>query len=400
MIVRTYKYTCLAVSICIYLLMVLSPVIASGEENKLNILYTGSVSGELEPCGCTRKSESGGVARRAGYIDGHANELSPFVLIDAGNFTDKDTPQGRLKAEAMLKAFSLMQYDAVAFMNNEKDFSPGFLDPLVKKLSVPVVAKGPLFRKSLSIREKGIDINITADERDYQEGRLNILLTDRSLSGLVSLKGWDVIILSSGEILDKPVKINGSVVVSGYPEGKKLGILTLQINNKGKVSGFEHRWQTLDKDIMEDKDVRKVLKEYDMMVARLSDNKKPPAGKTSYAGVTECGKCHQPFVKTWQRTRHANAFLSLKRRGKSSDPECLKCHTVGFGEKGGFYSIATTPGLANVQCEVCHGQGRDHVSDYSTPLQPVTEKTCKKCHTKSNSPDFNYPVYLEKIRHE
>ena len=72
---------------------------------------------------------------------------------------------------------------------------------------------------------------------------------------------------------------------------------------------------------------------------------------------------------------------------------------MGFDEAGGFKSIETTPGLANVQCEVCHGPGKEHLSDLSGPMRPVTKSTCLKCHTKSNSPDFRYPAYLKKIKH-
>ena len=85
--------------------------------------------------------------------------------------------------------------------------------------------------------------------------------------------------------------------------------------------------------------------------------------------------------------------------GKASDPECLRCHTVGFGEEGGFFSFETTPELANVQCEACHGLNREHLTEYAKPLRPVTEKICLKCHTESNSPDFDYEVYREKIIH-
>lgn len=89
------------------LIMLFPPVIhgqAYGQTRTLNIVYTGGVTGELEPCGCSPKTEFGGVARRAGYIAEQQKMLSPYILIDAGNFLDKDTPQRRLKAEAMKEA--------------------------------------------------------------------------------------------------------------------------------------------------------------------------------------------------------------------------------------------------------------------------------------------------------
>ncbi len=382
------------------LLMMLLPVVTYGQIRTLNIIYTGSVAGELEPCGCSPKTDFGGIARRSGYIAEHRTMLSPYLLIDAGNFLDKDTPQGRLKAEAMLKALSVMKYDAVAVSKNENGFPYDFLSALLKKYKLPVVSDMVKYRQSVSIRRNGIEVNLSMNPKNFKEGKLNILLSDMPFSEIKLLKGWDIIILSSGETLEEPLKANGMVIAAGYPRGERLGILTLQIDSRSeKMLEFKHRWQALGRDIKEDINIQKILKKYDIKVAKLlKDDYKPPA-EISYLGVSKCIECHQSFVESWEKTQHASAFATLKGVGKSGDPECLKCHTVGFGEAGGFYSINTTPWLADVQCEVCHGPGREHLTDFSRPMQPVTESVCLKCHAKSQSPDFNYPVYLEKIKH-
>ncbi len=385
-------------------LMMLFPTVTHGQvyaqTRPLNILYTGGVAGELEPCGCSPKTDFGGVARRAGYLAEHRKTLSPYILIDAGNFLDKDTPQGRLKAEAMLKAFSIMKYDAAAFLKMEKEFPYSFLSGLLKKYKIPVISDMPQYRQSISTKRDAFHVNVSVNPMNYQKGKLNVLLTDKPISEIKHLKGWDIIILSSGEILEEPLKVTGMIIVSGYPKGERLGILTLQMDSGGEILGFKHRWQSLGKDIKEDINVRKTLKEYDVRVAGLLKDAGKPLSEMSYLGSSKCGECHQPFVERWKKTRHAGAFSSLERAGKSNDPECIKCHTVGFGEKGGFYSAKTTPMLTNVQCEACHGPGREHLLDISKPMQPVAEYVCLKCHTKSASPDFNYPVYLEKIKHK
>jgi hypothetical protein len=381
------------------LIVILFPVISAGGQRTVNIIYTGSMNGELEPCGCSPETDFGGVARLSGYLNEHSRELSPYVLIDAGNFTPEDTPQGRLKAEAMLKSFGMMRYDAVAIQEQEKIFPAGFLSPLLKKYKVSSLSDMRGYSRSVAIKRKGVKLNISIDPDGYKKDRLNVLLTGRPVSEYRNIKGWDVIISSSGEMIEGPSMFGGAVIASGYPKGKKLGVLTLQIDGKGRLQGFTHRWEHMGSDITEDIKVRDILNEYDSSVARmLNKYKRPPSG-VSYLGVAVCAECHQLFEESWKKTRHAMAFSSLEKAGKSADPECLVCHAVGSGEKGGFYSIKTTPGLANVQCEECHGLDREHVEDFSRPMKPVTVSVCLKCHTEDRDPNFDYPVYYEKIRH-
>ncbi|MBL7032186.1 MAG: hypothetical protein ISR97_03280, partial [Nitrospira sp.] len=253
--------------------------------------------------------------------------------------------------------------------------------------------------RSLLITRSNIELNISIDPSARQEGKLNLLLLGKPVADAKLIQGWDVIITSSGEELERPIENNGTVITAGYPKGKNLGILKLRIGSDEKVLGFDHMWQPLGNDIEENRKVRDILDDYDSKVAGLLKGAEIPPAGTTYSGVKKCAECHQPFEESWKKTRHAGAFASLEHAGKEADPECLICHTVGFGEEGGFFTIEATLELANVQCEECHGLDRGHLEDFSKPLRPVTEKICLKCHTEENSPDFDYPVYLEKIQH-
>ena len=389
-----------SILVCMALVLNVLPWTApgAGAEEALTILYTGGMDGELEPCGCSPKTDFGGLARLSGYISAHSEALSPYILVDAGNFTDKDTPQGRLKAEAFLKSFSIMKYDAVAFSDREKAFPGDFLPPLLEKYKVPVLpgdARGP---QSILIPLGNTGIHVSISPEHPLEGMVNILLTGVPPSQAEGVEGWDIVISSSGEELEEPLRKDGAVIVSGFPRGKKLGILRVKRYREGNRE-ITNTWQELGNDSKEDPRVREVLDEYDAKVAQLmKEAERPPAG-TTYLGVDECAKCHQVFVESWEKTRHAGAFADLEAAGKANDPECVMCHTVGYGEPGGFFSIDTTPELANVQCEECHGLNREHINDFSSPMMPVTEEVCLKCHTKENSPDFNFSVYLKKISH-
>jgi len=91
-----------------------------------------------------------------------------------------------------------------------------------------------------------------------------------------------------------------------------------------------------------------------------------------YAGAKKCKACHIKQYKSWQKTSMAKSFENLKPGVKAeekkkagldpakdytTDAECLKCHTTGYGKPGGFKSFEETPKLINVQCEACHGPG-------------------------------------------
>ena len=119
-----------------------------------------------------------------------------------------------------------------------------------------------------------------------------------------------------------------------------------------------------------------------------------------YVGAQACLSCHAEAHKTWSDSVHSGAFGTLVKKGSEFDPECLKCHTVGYGLAGGFADAATTPKLEGVQCESCHGRGKEHIATQSKrTLKPVTPSTCISCHDTENSENFHYAIFWPKIKH-
>jgi len=119
--------------------------------------------------------------------------------------------------------------------------------------------------------------------------------------------------------------------------------------------------------------------------------------KQGYTGQDACGICHTSQHDTWSLTNHARAFETLVAHGQERNAECLACHTVGFGEKGG-YDVATAPEhLRGVQCENCHGRGGPHESpDFA---KAGYEPACAKCHTEKHSLRFSFADRLPLISH-
>jgi 2',3'-cyclic-nucleotide 2'-phosphodiesterase (5'-nucleotidase family) len=272
-------------------LLTLLPFEGQSRETTLNILYTGAMNGELEPCECSPEADFGGLARISGYILRNRIGLYPYILIDAGNFSDRDSAQGRLKSEAVINSFTIMNYDAVAFMKNEKYYSDDFFASLIQRYKVPFVSDSYPCKRAVSISRGLLEVNISSVLDELKEDKLNILVTDKSAADLTTAEGWDVIISSSGEIIDGVPKVKGALFMSGYPNGKHLGILTLHVDEKGKVTKFKHRFESLGTDIQEDEMVRRILDEYDSKAAVLMKYAERPAAGTTYPDVSKCSEC-------------------------------------------------------------------------------------------------------------
>ena len=147
------------ISIFVPLLLALLPINANGKD--ISILYTGAIKGELEPCGCSPSTQSGGLARLSGFISSKKGELKPLILVDAGNSLAGDTPQGRLKTEALLKSFSIMGYDAAAFFSRAGLEAPDAVMDLFKRHGVPALSDAKGQRGFLVIRRGPFKINVS-----------------------------------------------------------------------------------------------------------------------------------------------------------------------------------------------------------------------------------------------
>ena len=95
-------------------------------------------------------------------------------------------------------------------------------------------------------------------------------------------------------------------------------------------------------------------------------------------------------------------FQSLIDDNKQDHPECLGCHTTGYGQPGGYRNVQATDHLTSVQCEVCHRVAVTHLQkpqNTAGTVKKVSEGLCVTCHTPVQSPDFHYEEAIERVRH-
>jgi len=126
----------------------------------------------------------------------------------------------------------------------------------------------------------------------------------------------------------------------------------------------------------------------------------------AYVGSPACQSCHPAEYDTWSKSSHARAIDALVRKDKSSESDCLKCHTTGFGRTGGFpvgEKVDAHPALVGVGCESCHGPGGDHVKEGSQKVGTIVSlgdkcdscvilQICGSCHDAANDAGFEFEV--------
>jgi hypothetical protein len=143
------------------------------------------------------------------------------------------------------------------------------------------------------------------------------------------------------------------------------------------------------------------------------------AADHAYIGGSKCQMCHKlpkggEVWQVWEATAHAKAFESLNaEKGETEKPECLKCHTTGYGT-GGYEPGQVELDLKNVQCEACHGAGADYKISHTKAdtkekaytadgLMKPNMETCLTCHNEENpfnpAEPFDYDKMWAKITH-
>jgi Cytochrome c554 and c-prime len=203
-----------------------------------------------------------------------------------------------------------------------------------------------------------------------------------------------------------PARINQSTILYAEDEGKILGELRFSVTRGQKVDvqPFNH---TLTRNIKDEPGMAALISQAKAAISQeqrvlVSQNVSPPVttGSLSFATSARCATCHAAAFDVWQKSQHAHAIEILKKEKKEFDSSCVGCHVTGNGRRGGFINLNQTPQLANVQCEACHGSGIQHAErPTEAKMARLSADACLTCHTKSNSPEFEFVSYWSKIRH-
>ena len=125
---------------------------------------------------------------------------------------------------------------------------------------------------------------------------------------------------------------------------------------------------------------------------------------SSYVPGNKCKTCHIKLFKAHAKTLHAMSFENLTDSGQEANADCLKCHTTGYGEPGGYVDAASSADLGGTTCQACHGPGRAHVEKGLSKEQRREtiardpQGACTKCHRPHEAhPDVGVDTLKKKI---
>ena len=373
-----------------------------------------------------------------------------MLVLDAGNLFFKERPgtsieqkEYLLKSEYILEAYRQIGCDAFNVGETDLFFGPAHLQELKKKALFPFVSANLLDKKSgkplfepFIIKEVAgtkagiiglfsntcrIDPSLVAGDpvaaankivTDIRP-RVTMLIVlsnlgleqDRVLARQVP--GIDLIIGGRATArLPGPVKEGKTMIVQAYNRGQYLGKLEASATAAQVV--LRDSLIPLAESIPDDKSISALTKEYrstliainriEFFKEKMDAKKNGAPGDALYAGAEKCAACHQPQYDNWLNTAHSQAYDTLMKNCNHFDIECLPCHTTGFKEPGG-YSVAQGEKslFLHVQCEVCHGPGKNHKGKGDIVRNPG-EGICKQCHDEKNSTRFNYSEYLPIVK--
>lgn len=227
-----------------------------------------------------------------------------------------------------------------------------------------------------------------------------------------AVPGIDLVVLGhdpQGRPLGQAQAVQSAHVVRATSQGQNIGELNLRLGEDRRIAEVFNRIHIMDASYRDDTAMTQRIEQFDEenrkiqkeLFARqeLQGDAKDPFG-SRYLGVGACQQCHVEEFEVYAHTRHARAYATLASQFVHRDTNCVGCHVTGYGDAGGFQGVrmrGAAVDLIDVQCEACHGPGRDHARDGSYRATAI--QSCVKCHTSNDDPDFDFATDWPKIAH-
>jgi hypothetical protein len=415
----------------------------------LPIYFTCDTDGRIEPCGCS-KGQYGGLTRLKSELDSEAAQGA--MRVDVGNAVKGHEDYDLIEYRYILRAYAATGYDAMNMGQHEAQFTLEQLRgiqspvPLVSANLLDKATGKPVFHSSIIVERGGFQIGVIGvlDPRGFQPGEglavgdmaeaisksleelrgktdLIVLLafTDEETLAELARQFFECQVILGGKVsqpAQQLVRENRSIIYYVTNESRAVGMLYLNVSRDLPPQVASNEIRLLKESVPEDETIRALAQEYRDEVRKthlaLDDPNHleadmVPGVRTvaTYVGSEQCVSCHQSSAEVWHGSAHSRAFATLVNAKADADPNCIGCHTVGFGDPSGYRRPMGTGTLVNVGCESCHGPGSLHVRQekgdrtVNFTFHPLDAGDCQKCHYGEYSRPFDWDQFWPIVKH-
>ena len=393
------------------------------------LLITGGTNGMLEVCNCVGPMP-GGLARRSGLIRSYRAAFANTLLIDTGDVFWVEPED--LRNDFVLKGYARIGYDVVVLGDQEFAAGADRLRALTrvgaaKYLATTVTCGRDEFPRVVLYRRGNRKLAVVSDlRRDAfrfvpPERTAELTLAEPSdlaeRIGRLKKAGFLVVVAAhmEADTLEAAAACDGDLILRGHtsrsdPKVRRIagrpvvkvggfetvGVVAIRAD-AGKIVDMEYRVEVVDASWPLDRRLIQTYQAYAHAAMRRALDA-PRREGLAYVPSAVCGRCHRRQHAAWRAGPHARAYKGLLKARRTGDPNCLMCHTTGFGTKGGFLRIEKTPGLAGVNCQNCHRHNEAEHRRKGFTVPRVTKDICTTCHTPVTDPTFDFRRKLPTIR--
>ncbi len=473
-------------------------------EKDFSIVYSHSIMGETHPCGC-RHFPLGGLPQVAGlfndlkskkdifYLDtGDSLFPTPFVpshITSSTRFQAKNLAIGLdklglkymligdndlalgfdflndLKKEVSfdylisnLKDKTLLEHKKYATLNvGEKKI---FMLGLLKKDLVPVKYKKFFTPMEAAMKEALVELK----DLGFDKNNKNHVLILLSHSGIKADEvfaekfpriNW-IIGSHSQSFTNFTYDVGETRIVQVLSKNHYIGEVKLAYTGDKKEAYKYHEIRDELHKKLKDNPFHAFISEHKSTLEKIRETEQVQFSSTldpseKLKTAKSCLECHTPQGEKWKSTAHSISFHTLVQANERNNTACIKCHSVGLGDKKGFVNFNdmvafekskksdqqsenywkevskafgqdvgsirklapkkrrdlanqwlkidekfdVEHNFANVQCLNCHDQHQDHPFHISGKPAPTNAqrmdkitKNCLSCHTSEQSPEW------------
>ena len=424
-------------------------------DSHVTIQFTCDTAGRLEPCGCF-SGQHGGLTRLKSFLASRETTGKP-IRLDVGGAIAGSEDYQIIQYNYLARAYKTMDFTALNMGAREAAIPAEILTELASTSPVSLLSASivdPVSRKEILTPYKiieaggkkigilGVVSPLSVEKTDpkiavlslneaidrqlpalREKTDLIILLAFANSEELIKLAHdyYEFDLILGGDVAGPTQEImreNDSIILYTTNQARTVGTLkaTLAGETRTRLTDPSYDINLLWDTIPQDPSLQAMVRDYRTEIRNtplaiddpniIDPNAIPGvAPKGHYVGSESCKSCHAGAHEVWSNSGHAHAFETLVKAGADADPNCIGCHTVGFGKESGYRRPLGSNSLTDVGCESCHGPASEHIDRYlhgksgNFQFRPLGPGDCTSCHYGEFSRPFVWDDFWPKISH-